>query len=179
MKIRYLDGRHLDWPDRYTCKITRLNDIYKGCASLIDIETVKRKVCFAGDCDQIVYGDSGYRWLIFLPEDDNWCMTAVYDNKHMIVEWYFDITRRNFLDCEVPYYEDLYLDVVLSPNSGIKILDEDELLEALEKGIITGSEFDMAHSVCRRLVRDIGEDGLISSFCDRCIAALSADADAL
>ena len=43
-------------------------------------------------------------------------------------------------------------------NNNIKVLDEDELLDALEKGIITKKEFDLAHSVCAGLAKEIMEN---------------------
>ncbi|NLL38629.1 MAG: DUF402 domain-containing protein [Clostridiales bacterium] len=174
MKLRYLDARHLDWLEQYTYKITRVDDIFKGFASHVNIKSTKRVVSFIHEGTPVIYGARGYKWLIFLPEDDNWCMTAVYDDKNRIVEWYFDITRQNFIGCEVPYFEDLYLDVVLNPKSGIKVLDEDELQEAFEKGQITSWEYEMALEVCTRLVNKIKSVEFISSFCGRCFAALSA-----
>lgn len=174
MKIRYLDARHLDWLEQYTYKIIRIDDVFKGFASIINIKSTKRKVSFIHEGTPVIYGDIGYKWLIFLPEDDNWCMTAVYDDKNRIVEWYFDITRQNIIGRDVPYYEDLYLDVVLNPKTGIEVLDEDELQDALEKGQITSSEFEMACGVCKRLVDEIKGVEFMSSFCGRCFAALSA-----
>ena len=54
----------------------------------------------------------------------------------------------------------MFLDIVYGAdtNNNIKVLDEDELLDALEKGIITKEEFDLAHSVCAELAKEIMEN---------------------
>lgn len=46
---------------------------------------------------------------------------------------YFDVSK--FAECNnhIPYQENLYLYLVIKPNGQFKILDEDELCEALQK----------------------------------------------
>jgi predicted RNA-binding protein associated with RNAse of E/G family len=44
----------------------------------------------------------------------------------------------------VPCYEDLYLDIVISPEGETLLLDVDELDEALRLGEITQSQYDFA-----------------------------------
>lgn len=44
-------------------------------------------------------------------------MTTVINEKGEVVQWYFDITLANALTKEgVPYFDDLFLDVVVLPN---------------------------------------------------------------
>lgn len=65
-----------------------------------------------------------------------------------------------------PYYDDLYLDIVVSPDFRIVILDEDELREALELKEITKSDYDMVHHTCNKIIKEIitNRDFLISFF---------------
>jgi predicted RNA-binding protein associated with RNAse of E/G family len=43
-----------------------------------------------------------------------------------------------------PWYDDLYLDVVVLADGSFHLLDEDELDEALQEGKITQDEYDIA-----------------------------------
>ena len=57
----------------------------------------------------------------------------------------------------IPYYDDLYLDIIHCPadNDFTVIVDEDELLDALNTGKITREEFDLANEVCSKLFEEI------------------------
>lgn len=46
----------------------------------------------------------------------------MYDEKNEIVEWYFDIARKIGKENGIPYEEDLYLDVVVTPTGEIILL---------------------------------------------------------
>ena len=58
-----------------------------------------------------------------------------------------------------PYYDDLYLDIIYGIETGntVKILDEDELLEALKSGQITQQNYELAYSICSKLTSEIKE----------------------
>ena len=56
MKLRYLDARHLDWLEQYTYKITRVDDIFKGFASHVNIKSTKRVVSFIHEGTPVIYG---------------------------------------------------------------------------------------------------------------------------
>ena len=105
--------------------------------------------------------------FIFLPDNEKWCISAVYNTSNQIVEWYFDMTKQNSVDKQGnPFYDDLYLDIAVSPNFKIAILDEDELKEALDSKIITKADYDMAYTTCSKIIKDIipNKDFLISFF---------------
>ena len=74
-------------------------------------------------------------------------MRVYFNEKKERVEYYFDITLRNGLDKEsnIPYYDDLYLDITINKEGIINVLDEDELLDALDKKEISKKEFDLAN----------------------------------
>lgn len=77
------------------------------------------------------------------------------------------MTKENSIDeYGTPYYDDLYLDIAISPDFKIVILDEDELREALELKEITKSDYDMAHYTCNKIIKEIitNKDFLISFF---------------
>lgn len=62
----------------------------------------------------------------------------------------------------VPYFDDLYLDLVVYPDGTIIVDDMDELEEALSEKDITQEQFNLAIETSRRLQRDMLSN--ISSF---------------
>ena len=135
-------------------KIVRTDDIgIEGYAAHVQIQEVHQPYMVGINGEEICIADNGYSELVFLPDNENWQMTAIYDDGDDIVEWYFDITRKNAVDENgEPYCDDLYLDAALMPDGLILIFDEDELLNALSNRSIEQNDFDMAHSVMKKLI---------------------------
>lgn len=159
MKIKYLDGSDWNWLDSYESKIKRIEGKYSGWISLITKTKVKYPIIINGSNGEYCVFNHEYEGVIFLPENGQWCVSALYDNHGDIVEWYFDIIKNyEITENNNPYYYDLYLDVTLNANNGVTILDEDELKEALEMDIISNYEFNLAYEYCDSLVNGIIND---------------------
>lgn len=79
----------------------------------------------------------------------------INNEKHIIL-YYFDITKKNGFDKEIntPYYEDLYLDVILK-NNNIIVLDEDELETALKEKNINKDEYELAINKKNQLIKSL------------------------
>ena len=61
----------------------------------------------------------------------NFAITAMLDDQQKLVQYYIDVAKEYEIDERgLPYFDDLYLDVVLLPNGEIYVLDEDELEDA-------------------------------------------------
>ena len=120
--------------------------------------SVKRKLK-AHYNPEICLCDDGYKGIIFLPDNETWCVTAIYNRHNEIVEWYFDMTKENGVDeRNIPYFEDLYLDVIVAPDFSVHLIDEDELQEALDEGTITKEEYDLAYRTYEKLVEEVIRD---------------------
>ena len=74
------------------------------------------------------------------------------------MRWYVDICKPYFLDADMLYYDDLYLDLDISPEGRIGVLDADELDDALQKGEVTSAEYDLTWRVASSLMDAIEED---------------------
>lgn len=151
MKRRYADGRdnkdilESDFRNFYIS-----NDKFVGNVAVLKINKVNKKWCV--DEEERCILDDNYTWVQMYPKDQNYCITAMYDEKNNIKEWYFDITKNNGIENGVPYEDDLYLDVVIVPDGRVHILDEDELLEALNQKEITKEEYDLAYNVKNHII---------------------------
>jgi hypothetical protein len=76
----------------------------------------------------------------------------MYNENNEIIEWYFDIARKIGKENGMPYEDDLYLDVVVTPTGDITLLDEDELKEALDRFEVNESDYDMAYNEAKKLI---------------------------
>lgn len=104
--------------------------------------------------------DNGYYVMEYTPMNKLYNARAFIDKNLNTVSYYFDISLGNGLDNGRPYYNDLFLDIMYGTETDnvVKILDEDELQEALESNQITQQDYDIAHSVCRELANEIQEN---------------------
>ena len=100
---------------------------------------------------------NGYKWLGLYPKNKKYALTTIYNDKNEIVEFYFDMINNVGIENNVPYMDDLFLDLVFSQNGDKYILDEDELEEALDKNIISKAEYNIAYDTLHYL-ENIYED---------------------
>ena len=87
----------------------------------------------------------------------NHALRIFIDDKKQVVEYYFDIIKESGIDpdSKIPYFYDLYLDVVLPPNKEAYVVDQDELEEALNNKDITKEEYDLAIKEKDKLLEEI------------------------
>ncbi len=101
--------------------------------------------------------DNGYYIVEFTPLNELYNARAFLDKNLDIIGYYFDISLENGVEDCIPYYDDLYLDVIYDgkPKFVIEIEDKDELEEALNSGKITQEQYDLANKKCSDLVEEI------------------------
>lgn len=153
---------------KFTLEYIR-NDEFDGYVSIIEIEKVREPLVKYMCGKEICVVDDGYIWLQHVPINAHYALTTMYNTKKEIVQWYFDITKQNGIDEKgIPYFDDLYLDVVVLPSSEIILLDEDELEGALDKKDITIKDYELAYREAKIIMEGIAVDGeRLKNFCDR------------
>lgn len=82
----------------------------------------------------------------------------MFDDRNNLIEWYFDMIKTSGIKNGIPYIDDLYLDLVIRNNGNQRILDEDELEDALKKGDITKEDFDMAYRTMKEIQEKYGNN---------------------
>lgn len=112
------------------------------------IEVDKKIIIPNGKC--II--DNNYKWLEFYDYNSKVKLTAIYDENSKIIEWYFDIAREIGKENNIPYEDDLYLDVVVTPTGEMILLDEDELKDALNRMEISEEEYENAYKEANQLI---------------------------
>lgn len=142
MRRKLISKTYLKDVNKYELRIYfDKEDCYISVKKIIDIEKpfiLGLGVCLIND---------GYYIVEVIPKKENYAMRVFLNSKKEILEYYFDISLGNGLDNEsnIPYYDDLYLDVTVNKDGKIKVLDEDELIEALSRNEITKDEFELAN----------------------------------
>lgn len=141
------------------------SELLNGYIGLIDIKEVNKAQIWRFNGEDIVVCDKGIKWLSILPRNDWYCITAMMDENGEILLWYIDMIAKQGIDEDgVPYFDDLYLDLVVYPDGTIIVDDMDELEEALSKKDITQEQFDLAIATSHRLQQGVLSN--ISSFAE-------------
>jgi len=118
--------------------------------------------------DELLYLDKDCfvtRWLPIKPRkdigwglsctsiNDGYKISAFFDKKGNFACWYCDVIEVVFYPQENKYVvKDLLVDVIMFPNGEIKILDLEELDEALKSGLISEKEKTYALSKLDKLL---------------------------
>ncbi len=98
--------------------------------------------------------DAGFTWLQHVPDTCRHTLTTLLDEQGQVIQWYVDIAAGTGVDERgVPWWDDLFLDVVILPDGSVHLLDEDELDAARESGEITAEEYDAARAEARQVMK--------------------------
>ena len=112
--------------------------------------------------------DNNYKWIEFYDYNSKVKLTAMYNNKDEIVQWYFDIARKIGEENGIPYEDDLYLDVILKQDGELILLDEEELNDALKRNEISIDEYNETYKIANDLMNKIkGKNIEVKKFTDR------------
>ncbi len=159
-----------NWP-----RVTEKEFVYKtvdhgefqGSIGLIHIKYVKEPSVKVYGNTPIKFVDSGYYWLQFAPRKEHYWLTAAFNEKEEIVQYYIDITYENHLEDQgEAFFYDLFLDIVLLPDNQLFLLDEDELLEALNNHVISQADYDMAYAAAKDIMEKLkGRADELKEFC--------------
>lgn len=163
MKRKYAD--RADWK-RILSKdfaLTYIEDThFTGYVSLIKFNSVRAPLVKEMEGTKIHLVNAGYYWMQHFPLNAHYSVTTMINDREEIVQWYIDICEQVDVDeCGIPYYDDLYLDVVLLPSGHVFLLDEDELEEALEWGRITKSQYELSVTEASRFISHVKEHPVI------------------
>lgn len=156
MELVYKNLRRDEWKFITNKEIRTLkvnNSYFNGTVALMTILSVTEPKVIAYPDYQLTIAEVGYQWLQFAPKDEHWWLSVLYDNHGNLIESYFDITQKNdFADEDNPSFIDMRLDVTISKERGVNILDEDELMDALDEKLITIEEYHLAYEVAQNII---------------------------
>lgn len=137
---------------QYEYRQERIEEEYiNGYVCYIKMKDVKNPLIVQDGELDVCLLDEDYVWIEVYPDNENYAITIMYDDKGNLIEWYFDIAKEVGVENGIPYEDDLYLDLLIKPNGVSIILDEDELKDAFNNGIITKKDIDLAYITLNKL----------------------------
>ncbi|MCQ6560182.1 DUF402 domain-containing protein [Paenibacillus mendelii] len=139
----------------YTC-LTMDGDEFRGLVTLYRIHELREPLWKEYNGRRLCLADRGYLWMQHFPRGEHFVVTTMFDDKNRVVQWYIDICKTQGLtDQQVPWFDDLYLDVVVLPSGEVFLLDEDELEDAVRQGSISNKDAALARKTAGRLLSAI------------------------
>ena len=141
-------------------------DDFKGDIALIKFNKMNKP--YVVENINLCMANDNYKWLEFYDYSKKYRLTAMYNDKNEIVEWYFDIARKIGKENGVPYEDDLYLDIVVTSSGEIILLDEDELKSAYDRLEVNQNDYDIAYKEAYGLMKKLeGNKDRLKQFTDK------------
>ena len=106
---------------------------------------------------KVEIANDNFYWLQLAIKDKKYWITAMYNNKKELIQYYIDITRENVVNNNASFFYDLFLDIVIL-NGQTTLLDEEELNNALDENVITQEEYIMAKEEAKRIISKFSKD---------------------
>lgn len=159
VKVKYIDKRH--WRriiDQEYTEVKVNNNKFKGIIGLVTMKKVREPLEVSVVGQNIVVADDNYQWLQILPEKKRYSITVMLDDNGNPLEYYFDINIKNVTQKGNARTIDLCLDVLALPNGEYELVDEDDLLRALNQGQITKKQYHEAYIIAHQLMIKIDTD---------------------
>lgn len=137
---------------------------FKGFITLLKTVLVTEPLFVNYGEEKLCIVNNGYTWLQQFPIEKNHSVTTMFNANGEIIQWYIDICHKNAIEDNVPYMDDLFLDLILLPSGELIEKDADELEEAYLNGIIDKSLYDLAWNELNSIKGDIrkGEFKLVN-----------------
>ncbi|KPB05958.1 DUF402 domain-containing protein [Bacillus sp. CHD6a] len=151
-------GDRSDWKRilkrKYTQKFLD-TDGFRGYVTLLHIHKVIAPLTVNYEKKSICIVDDGYMWLQHFPCNEHYSLTTMFDANGEIVQWYIDITNENGVENNLPYTDDLFLDIILLSSGEVIQKDADELEEAYTNGTINQVQYQLAWTEANKINQQI------------------------
>lgn len=127
---------------------------FHGEAVLLTFDEIRAPLSVVYDGNRTKTVDRQFSWLqLFSERHPHFVLTAMFDAEKRLVQCYFDIVGGKGRDPDgVLWFDDLYLDIILFPNQKLYLVDEDELDDATDAGIVTPELADKARKWAEQLI---------------------------
>ncbi len=127
--------------------------------NLMEIEKVVETQYWEVFGEQVMVADDGYQWFVLAPKEEYFVISMMLDRKQSVILWYLDMIDGQGVDDEgIYYYDDIFLDLVVSRKGEFYIDDRDELDLAYESGVLSQQQYDLALRTMDQLIGTMKED---------------------
>lgn len=139
------------------------NDDINGYIAVKYIKEMPSQICSYCNGKKYVGLDQGYTILEYVLLDKKYNCRVFIDTENRPFLFYFDINNGCGIENDVPWYDDLYLDVILScpiitGNSDYIFLDDQiEFSNAKKEGLIDESLYEQGYETANALMTELRE----------------------
>lgn len=113
--------------------------------------------------------DKGYSILEYVPNGVNYNCRVFFNTKNEPLCYYFDINNGVGIEDDIPWYDDLYLDVTMECyaiteiGNYIRLDDEQEFKKAYKEGLISEDLYKKGYDVAIKLMAELrqGENYIV------------------
>ena len=125
---------------------------FRGVVCCLDVRAVSAPQIWRRNGADVPICVAGSRWVELLPEAGGFCVTAMLGPDRAVRLWYIDMIAGQGVDADgVPWFDDLYLDLIVWPDGDRTVDDRDELDAALARGEIAAAQHARALETVARL----------------------------
>lgn len=139
------------------------NSEIDGYIALKYIKSISKPLTAYSNGEKYIGLDKGYSVLEYVPNNTGYNCRIFFDKLNRPLCYYFDINNGTGVENDMPWYDDLYLDVTMEcpviTKSGyfIRLDDEKEFKNARDEGIITKEIYDKGFEVAINLMKELKE----------------------
>jgi uncharacterized protein len=117
-----------------------------GIVTRFDMLAIREPLFVNYNTERLCIADAGFTWLQHFSIHANYVVSSVFDASRNLVQHYIDVILEQGLDERgIPWFSDLYLDVIVTRSGQVMLKDVHELEVAFLTREITKAEFDFAH----------------------------------
>lgn len=137
------------------------NSEIDGYIALKYIKSIRKPLTAYSNGEKYVGLDKGYSVLEYVPNNRGYNCRIFFDKLNRPLCYYFDINNGTGVENDIPWYDDLYLDVIMAcpaiTKSGyfISLDDEKEFMIARDEGTITKEIYDKGFEVAINLMKEL------------------------
>lgn len=132
-----------------------------GHIGLKYIKQMSKPVIVFSNGKQYTGLDKGYTILEYVPQNTGYNARVFFDTQNQPICFYFDINNGTGVQNNMPWYDDLYLDVIMEcpvitkGDYHIYIDDQNQLEQAKKDGLVSEQLFAKAHQIAAQLVNEL------------------------
>ena len=148
------------------------NELFNGWVSINYLTDGETRYWEYEKSGKIPVSAKGMTWLTLIPDDRKRCIGAYITPDRRVSVWYVDVIEETGMDEDgVVYYIDKYLDVILTPQGDVVVMDRDELDAAYESGELSSFQYEEALKEGELILKELAEDiGKTEEFCLKVLA---------
>lgn len=177
MEVKRKFMNRSNWNRLVKSRFFKKNSLFfdENCiVGLLILDEVTEPLVLNNNIGYYTIADNGYKWLQIAQENEDYWITAMFDDNNNLVQIYFDITDGNVLG-DNPYFDDLFIDIVLY-NDEVFMIDQDELIAAYREGVISTLQYNKAKVASLRLYDFIKDNRKkIIDYCYKVLNEMESD----